>query len=189
LPVYVRYYPNGALNARVYHEDVSEELQASWAALFKQRGSLTLDKIKFNGELFKDDAVDIQGLSVGLKRERLIQYLTGNGVPKRNGSAAAGDIASAEKQLENTVQNSSPAIPDEAAQEDVLSGTADTSMDIHIGFWIEQPKVRVYAFTKTFTYPDRTDLRICYRAHRKDADGPVFEDDEKVHRFWRYGGM
>ena len=189
LPVYVRYYPNGAMNARVYHEDVSEELLNQFAAFFKQRGSLTFDKITFDAELFKADEVDIQSLSLALKKHRLEQFLTDHGVFRTKGAAAIGDNPSAEQESENTVQNDGLVAPKEEVQEDLSSGMADTSSDIQVGFWIEHPNVPVYAFTKTFQCQDRIDLRLCYRVHRNDTNGGLLGDEDKEKRFWRYGGM
>jgi hypothetical protein len=60
---------------KVSHVATSFALWRPQALNFNQRGSLTLDARKFDGELVKDDAVNIQGLSDALKRESQAMFL------------------------------------------------------------------------------------------------------------------
>ena len=190
LPVYIRYYPNGALNARVYREDVSDEVQSLWTEFFKQRGSLTLDKIKYDAEIFKNDEVDIDSLNPAEKKQRLEKYLLEKGVANPKNAATSGEFMTAEQQPKTVIQNGDLATLMEDVQQEAPSGGSDVSEDLHVGHLIENPSIKVYAFVKIFQYATKSELRLCFRAHRNDDHGEVLGDEEgKDKRFWRYGGM
>lgn len=209
LPIYARYYPNGSLNARVYREDCSEAVIARWQGFFASKAQCTMEKIKLDPVLFKDDTIDIQNLGTEEKKQRIRQYLAANGIHPPAASRVTTDKP-AEASLESEAQSyhadaplsrTRKATAEQAkarlaavttapskskapvSSQDNTSTTANspektaakqpatadcTVSDLHVGFWITNLSLPVYAYIKA--YPSRNSTAVCYRLHKADAD-------------------